>query len=627
MSKIKIGITSYGMFGKFIDRIRAELPEDAELVVLNDVFEDLKKSVRKIEASHSVDVFIGSGGNGEFLSRNLKSIPLVMVKVTGFDVMEALHEVRRFNDVTGLITHRDPIPELAQFADVLSINIDEAVYREPDEVDDILQVMFARGIRDVIGGSYVLDRAHIHGMRGHYIWTYRSIREAVTTAVNLARTMRLDQEKAKKFDSILKYASEGILLTDRDGRITDFNDSAERILNRSRDEVIGKDCRQVLPNTHLHQVMETRRSQYNKIQDLGNVKIVTNRSPIISEGEVIGALATFFSVNHIKEAEISIRQSQFRTTGFPALTFDNMTGSSAAVTKLRETGKQYAISELPILITGGSCSDPAPLAQSIHNCSARKNQPLLIINCGAYSAAVLERELFGYEDGAVAGVRKGGHSGFIESAHRGTLFLENVHELSLPLQTRLSQVLASRQVLRIGSTEPIPVDIRLITSTDRDIRALAEKSLFRKDLMLRLSVLTLSLPKLKDRSDDLPELIASLLPSVRGSLSHSEINKISRLQSFLDHSWPGELLELRATLERFCLRYKPTANLEELARQSILQQDSPVLDAEAFDREERQRLEQALKLCGGNRERAAAHLNISRTTLWRKLKEYGIGSN
>lgn len=619
---IRIGVANYGLFSKFIEQIEQTLPKDVELVILNDLFSELETSIRKIEANRSVDVFVGSGGNGDFLEKYLKEIPLVRVQVTGFDLLNALQDVRQLSDSAAIITRRIPLRQLDQVKGVLNVHLETATYTQAKDVDDILRILFAQGIRDVIGAAYVLERASLMGMRGHFIYSIDGIREAFERAIALARNLKNSAEQAKKLNYILDYSAEGIILTDRNGIITDFNTSAERILRRKRSTVIGKSCKEALPNTQLHVVMEQRRPQYNKIQDLGNVKIVTNRSPIMYDQEMIGSLATFFSVSNIKKAELSIRQNQFQTSYLAQNSFFSLIGESGAYLRMKETATQYARYHAAVLICGKSGTGKSVVAQCIHNASPRKGERFVTLHCAAFSPAQLERELFGYEEGAVPNGRKNGKTGAIEQAHQGTLFLDEVCEIPVKLQARLLHVIENKEVLRIGGDIAVPVDIRIVATSGKDLQEMMRGGLFREDLYYRLNVLHIDVPELRERRSDIPLLIRHFIPAIRGDLTETEMTRISELPLFQDYDWPGNIRQLRNIVERFCIMFQPGEDLELLAARVM--NFSPAAVSPPSEEEERKRLREALLASGGKREKAAELLGMSRTTLWRKLREHHI---
>lgn len=620
---ITVGVANYAAFFQFVEKLRPELPHDVELVILNDLFSELESSIKRIEAEGSVDIFVASGGNADYMQKYLKSIPLVKVKITGFDIMSAVSGAKEFSDNLALITH-SPIPQLDEVKDVLNVKLKPVVYQTPEELSMLLQSLYAEGIRDVIGTALVLEQAKMFGMRGHFIWSLDSVRTAVETAISMARTKKALAEKARTLDYLLDYAAEGIIVTDRNGIITQFNNSAERILNRSSKSAIGRQCAEILPNTQLHTVMREKRAQYNRIQDLGNVKIVTNRSPIICEKEVIGSLATFFSTSTIKQAGENIRRSQ-NFSGFMAKgTFEDIKTLSPAFEEIKQKGKRFARSNSTILIFGDTGTGKEAFAQSLHNASQRKNEPFVRVNCAAIPASMLEGELFGYEEGVYGGSRKGGKSGLLELAHQGTLFLDEVGEIPLKLQARLLSAIEEKQFFRVGGDKLVPVDIRIIAATNRDLRAMVREGSFREDLYFRINVLELRLPSLKERKCDIPLLIKEYLGENRNDLTRKELEDICQAPCFRVYDWPGNVRELHNVMERFSVHYVPGADIEETAR-SVLTYEAPCGgEKEAEGEPDAKEIEKALKLSGGNRSTAASILGISRTTLWRKMRELGM---
>ncbi len=620
---ITIGVANYAGFFQFVEKLRPELPPDVELVILNDLFSELESSVKRIEAEGSVDIFVASGGNAEYMQRYLKSIPLVKVKITGFDIMNAVKNAKEFSDNVALITH-SPIAQIEDIKSILNVKLRPIVYQTPEDLSVILQSLYAEGIRDVIGTALVLEQAKMFDIRGHFIWSLDGVRTAMETAISMARTKKALAEKARTLDYLLDYAAEGIIVTDRNGVITQFNNSAERILNRSRKSIIGRQCAEVLPNTQLHTVMREKRAQFNRIQDLGNVKIVTNRSPIVCDKEVIGSLATFFSTSTIRQAGENIRRSQ-NFSGFIAKsTFEDIKTLSPEFEAMKQKAKRFARSNSTILIFGDTGTGKEAFAQSLHNASQRKNEPFVRVNCAAIPASMLEGELFGYEEGIYPGARKAGKPGLLEIAHLGTLFLDEVGEIPLKLQARLLSAIEEKQFFRVGGDKPVPVDIRIIAATNKDLRAMVEEGSFREDLYFRINVLEVHLPSLKDRKCDIPLLIKEFLEENRNDLTRKELEDICHTPHFQDYDWPGNVRELRNIIERFCVYYVPGADIEESARAVLTYETAKERPGDTTAEPDVQEIENALRLSGGNRSAAAAILGISRTTLWRKMRELGM---
>lgn len=646
---VKIAVASYGTFDQFIHQIRPFYSDEVEFVVLNALFEDLEGEVHRLEKEHLVDVFVGSGGNGRFLEKYVRETPFVKVKVTGFDFLLAVQKVERFSSRAGIVTYQERLPFVGSVRGLLKVEVTERVYHSTSEVDQVLLELYNQGIEDVIGTAYVLERAQILGMRGHYIWSVDGVKAAVDTAVQIAFGKKQDAQKANKLASILQTIHEGVIVTDEHGLISEFNTSAEHILKISRGDVMGKQVSDVLPNTRLNVVIERRQAEYNKIQEVGNVKILTNRCPIFSNGKLVGALATFQNVDDVSEAEEKIRRKLY-TRGFVANTrFEDMIGESRAFRSAVDMAKGYARSDATVLISGETGTGKELFAQSIHNESHRRQKPFVAINCAAVPPNILESELFGYEEGAFTGAKRGGKRGVFELAHEGTIFLDEIGEISMDIQLRFLRVLEQREVFRLGGEKVIHVDIRVIAATNRNLWNLVKEGKFREDLYYRLNVLEVHLPALRERREDIPLLVDYFLKGFRPDLSGERRREMASLPELASCGWPGNIRQLKNVAERMAVLYRESMDLQRLARQALgggaeaagrlaacgaaAESSSavpvPSTDVSAWIRADRVRREReeilvALRECGGRRDQAAGLLGISRSTLWRRMRECGI---
>lgn len=566
---VRIAIASYGTFEQFIHQIKPFYSEEVEFVILNALFEDLKDEVRRLEKDHSVDVFVGSGGNGRFLEKYVQETPFVKVKVTGFDFLLALKKAAQYGKCTGLITFGERVPFVSSVKELLNVEVTERVYHQSSEIDQVLADLYNQGIEDVIGTAFVLERAALKGMRGHYIWSVDGVKTAVDTAVQVALAKRQDAKKAHKLASILQTIHEGVIVTDEQGIVNEFNTSAEKILKIDRGDVMGRPVQDVLPNTRLNVVIERQREEYNKIQDVGNVKILTNRCPIFSQGRLIGALATFQSIEEVSEAEGKIRRKLY-TRGFVAGTrFEDMQGACAAFQDIVHIGREYAKSDATILISGETGTGKELFAQSLHNESDRSRMPFVAINCAAVPPNILESELFGYEEGAFTGARRGGKKGVFELAHEGTLFLDEIGEISMDIQLRFLRALEQREVFRLGGEKVVPVDIRVIAATNKNLWQMVKEGKFREDLYYRLNVLAIHLPALRDRREDIPLLINHFLREFRPDLPDGKRLELAGIPFLRAYRWPGNIRELRNVVERMAVLYKDGMDAERLAMQAL----------------------------------------------------------
>ena len=311
---------------------------------------------------------------------------------------------------------------------------------------------------------------------------------------------------------------------------------------------------------------------------------------------------------------------------------NELRGDSEAMQGLRQTITLYAKSPAPVLIEGETGTGKELVAQAIHRESLRKGgaqHPFVAINCGAIAESLLESELFGYEEGAFTGSRRGGHAGVFEAAHRGTLFLDEIGEMPLPLQTRLLRVLEEKEVVRVGGTRPIPIDVRIISATHCRLEERVARGEFRADLFYRLGVLRVSITPLRERSADIIALAEWWLKNALAELGaraganlHAELQTCAPLLQAWH--WPGNVRELRNLMQRVALflAVEPLQALTPalLARLAPELSLSSAPESARLSPESPENIADVLRRFGGNRAEAAAHLGISRTTLWRRLR-------
>lgn len=304
--------------------------------------------------------------------------------------------------------------------------------------------------------------------------------------------------------------------------------------------------------------------------------------------------------------------------------------------QVRALVQLYAPHASTVLISGETGTGKELVARQLHAGSRRRGR-FVAINCGAITESLLEAELFGYSDGAFTGARRGGHTGLIEAAQDGTIFLDEIGELPLPLQTRLLRVLEEREVLRVGATVPVPVDVRVVAASLQPLQALVDQGRFRRDLFYRLAALRIALPPLRNRPDDIALLLTHYAQHSSGMALPLSPAALQRLQR---HAWPGNVRELRNLVERLCIHWKAQAQgqvslaqLEAWAPEladaiTPAAYDSTTADAASSRAQLTATLVRAaLERAQGNRAAAAKALGVSRTTLWRWMQAQGLASS
>ncbi len=408
---------------------------------------------------------------------------------------------------------------------------------------------------------------------------------------------------------------------------------------------------------------EDARAQINEMKAAG-VKAVVGAGLITDLAEEAGLAGVFvYSAASIRQAfedALDITRATQLESGkgraYPVAdsprakyALSALRGDSEAMQTLRQTVAVFAKSPAPVLIEGETGTGKELVAQAIHRESLRGvggDRPFVAVNCGAIAESLLESELFGYEEGAFTGSRRGGHAGLFEAAHRGTLFLDEIGEMPLPLQTRLLRVLEEREVVRVGGTRPIAIDVRVVSATHCRLEQLVAQGKFRADLFYRLGVLRLAIPPLRERRDDIAMLAEWFLKNALAELGvrpnanlHAECQACA--PALAAWRWPGNVRELRNLMQRVAL-FLAVEPLQAFTP-AFLARVAPEIGATLTDTDTAMSgrdfaprialpsptdddLATVLERFGGNRAAVAAHLGISRTTLWRRLKEAGLDS-
>lgn len=387
-------------------------------------------------------------------------------------------------------------------------------------------------------------------------WVHRQLRR-VTDALAKA------EEQQKLYRIALESAYEGIVVADRNGYVLDVNVTYASFIERERAELIGKHVTEVIENTRLHIIAKTGKAEFGELQKIRGHWMIANRIPVFSEGELIAVVGKImfqdidklFEMNaKYKEIKSFLRSSeQIERPAFAAkYRLHHITAVSRTMTELKSMAEKVAGSNSTVLLTGESGTGKELFAHAIHQLSGRFYGPFVTVNCAAVPETLFESEMFGYKEGSFTGAKKSGKPGKFALAHKGTIFLDEIGELSLGMQAKLLRVLQEKEIEPVGGT-PEAVDIRVIVATNRSLERMVEEGTFRRDLYYRLHVVELSIPPLRERPEDIPPLCKELLhdiqPTVPGNDGAVTIAPgVMKLLTAYD--WPGNVRELRNVLER-----------------------------------------------------------------------------
>ena len=342
-------------------------------------------------------------------------------------------------------------------------------------------------------------------------------------------------------------------------------------------------------------------------------------------------MATLQNVRRIVEIESKIRKKILSKGHVAKYGFADIIGNSAAIASSIRTAEKFSRVDANVLIYGETGTGKELFAHSMHNASSRSAGPFVAVNCAALPENLLESELFGYVEGAFTGAMKGGKAGLFELAHEGTIFLDEVGEIPLTLQAKLLRVLQEREIMQIGHDRVIPVDLRIIAATNKDLKSMASDGAFRQDILFRLDVLRINVPPLRDRREDVPLLVRRFLTIDRNRKETASISVSAGAMRLLgDYDWPGNVREL----SNLCERLSALCEGEEIGSEEVAAiigcETGPGDRAASGPPEaagcteirtlEREAILSAVRSSEGNFTRAARVLGISRTTLWRKWK-------
>jgi len=600
-----------------------------EVEVIEGVFEQAATLARNVVRKNpAIEVVISRDASARAIEQAV-DLPIVHLAPTDSDYFHAIRQARDHGRQIGLLLYQREAHgfEVAWFTELLNCTVQVFPYNDHTQFQAQIAWAQASGSRVlVMRSAYGAEIARQAGMLGIVVHTGRkAVVQALERATTVTRARQQEREKGQLFQTILDHVYDGVVAVNRQGLISLCNPVAARLLG------IQQGATAATESSVLPRLLEDYRPRRGYMLEVGDQRIIANRASIDIDKETVGTVVTFQDITKIQRMEEQIRKELYTQGLVAKYTLDRIIGSSPSMhfvlTKAREIA---SFERTTVLIIGESGTGKELLAQGIHNLSpVRKTGPFVAINCAALPPSLLESELFGYESGAFTGARKGGKPGLFELAHGGTIFLDEIGKVSLDLQARLLRVLQERQVMRIGGDRVLPVDIRVIAASNENLLQAIQDNKFREDLYYRLNILRLTVPSLRERSDDIPLLVEHFLRRAHGMYGTEKYPSEKLMTWFRDYHWPGNVRELDNILERYVIWSRfmdDDAFLAELESE-VGSAPAPLngggklsIDLGSMDAMERQILEQAIHRVGGNRTSLARVLGISRTTLWNKLK-------
>jgi PAS domain S-box-containing protein len=441
------------------------------------------------------------------------------------------------------------------------------------------------------------------------------------------------REPDKFFNVILNSIADGVFTTDNDGKITFMNKAAEDITGFTSKEAIDHHCFEIFradicqSRCALKETLKTKKEIINlpaTILKKGGQKIPISISTAVlknERGQIIGGVETFRDLSAIEELRKELTQKY---------TLGDIISKNYLIHDIFSILPNIAESDSTVLIQGASGTGKELFAKAIHNLSRRKTKPFIKVNCGALPDTLLESELFGYVKGAFTDAKKD-KPGRFALANEGTIFLDEVGDMSPSLQVKLLRALQEKEYEPLGSTSPRKTDVRIIAATNKDLSALVSEGKFRDDLFYRLNVVKIDLPPLCQRREDIPLLIDTFIQKFNAKMGKQIVGLTDQaLRLLLKYDYPGNVRELENIIEHSfvlcggnrievdCLPKELTVRQEEKGSFVAINEEQP------FEKAEAEVVKKTLERQRGNRIKAAQELGISRATLWRKIKKYGL---
>lgn len=444
--------------------------------------------------------------------------------------------------------------------------------------------------------------------------------------------------KLEILEQVFSSLKQGLIVVDTNNIIRLVNNAYEEIMGIPRENLLNHKAQETVENSRMHIVLKTGVPEIDDMQSVNGRQIIAHRLPFFKDGKVVGAIgeAVFKDISQVEQLlernrkimEKNPAKKRIKSDNLQPqlMTFENIIGQSSKMIRAKNLAAKIAATDTTVLILGESGTGKDLFAQAIHNASNRRNKELVAINCAAIPAELLEAELFGYDEGAFTGAKRGGKKGKFEVAEGGTLFLDEIGDMPLVMQAKLLRVMQNKTFEHVGGESVRVCNVRFIAATNKNLQELVAKGLFREDLYYRLYVVCLEIPPLRERKEDIREIIEMMMPVICNNLNIT-IKQFSEdaLEKMIAYKWPGNIRELINVLEQIAATVDSmmiTAKQLPMPNCQLDKSNGKRLGLAAID--EPSQLRAALAEAHGNKAVAAKILGIHRSTLYEKMKKFAI---
>ena len=597
-------------------------PEDvAKGRIIIDILDSSKMEEQgKMLESRGAKAIIGRSG-GYVYTLGKVSVPVVNLEITALDILLAVKAASIYKKEIVLFISIYEYFDYNELKDLIKTKITLERYQVKEEIEHRVNKYIDKRDQVVIIGAGIpcscaeklnIDNVHIGASK-------ESIHNAVTYARELVESIYEQKLNNKVLKTILDGIHDAVVAINQQGNIILFNERAYKMLKKENQEVLNKNLMEVCPElSFMMGVLKNNVNLNNQIIKLKRITITANASILNLEGDIHGVLCSFQDITKLQSLEKKIRYELNKNGLVAKYKFEDIMAVDSIMKDTVAKAIKIGFTDSTVMIYGESGTGKEMISQSIHNVSSRNQGPFVAINCAAITESLLESELFGYEEGAFTGARKGGKPGLFELAHGGTIFLDEINSMSLNLQAKLLRVIEEKEVMRIGSDYVIPLDVRIIAAANEGLKQKLREGSFRSDLFYRLNILQLTIPPLRTRQRDIIPLFKHFYEQLSNDKEAIEIN-MEIENRLLNYSWPGNVRELKSLVQRYMLFDEIDLEEVELEHSQFtkIHEDSSL--REMYQSMEDKVIE-ILTSKGVSQTEIAKQLGISRTALWKKKK-------
>lgn len=611
------------------DAIRSFDPDEIDVKIVKNYQEGVSEANRMVE--NGVKVLVTRAGYIEHLRMADLKVPVIEMPFTLNNITQTCVAASRRYGCVGLVGTQYMIDQSRMLDSVLGENIKYYLAGTPAEYPRAAIQAKNDGVAALVGGFDETRHAENAGLAKVVITSGSDeVAEALHEAMKIVSQIRAEAKKNEELNTVFDMIGDALILFDGAGNVAQLNHKACKILDVKSENQLGRPLADGQLSASVETVLKTGASIQYDLQECRGKKYACSLNAVKSDNVVSAVVAKLQSVEYIQSIE-SFTRARLAERGLTAkCRFDKIIGDSPQLREAIRKAKRYSGVDSIVLITGESGTGKELFAQSIHNHSLRANGPFVAINCATLPSSLLESELFGYSEGAFTGAKRGGKVGLFELAHNGTIFLDEIAEIDTSMQAQLLRVMEEKQVMRIGDDKIIPVNVRIITATNKNLRKMVREGKLREDLFYRINVLELHLPPVREREGDARKLLEYMLEMFAERFGRPTLKITPEAMRLLtEYNWPGNVREMSNVAERLTVTNE-NGIIESREVLDLLYQDYEALapeesghKQESFQQSDME-IKRVLAQCGGNKTAAAALLNISRPTLYRRLRELGI---